>query len=264
MSKFRVSSRYRTFCKLCKAAVIALLAALLLLAGCARSPGEISASPGQQFTLAPGQTASIAGEPLKIRFVEVVNDSRCPSGVTCIWEGQASCLVELTYQDSMTSLVLTQRGSGKAATDFKDYNLEFEVQPYPEAGKTIAKQDYRLQMVVTRIPALAGGILATFQVIDEQYSIFITNKGTIEQVFALQRGESRATIPSGRLVRGAVPYNTPWGWHIDPEEVGMAEVTIELCDGKPSQVEADLDYWVDTVRYFCPWSARLVTVKDFR
>ena len=104
----------------------------------------------------------------------------------------------------------------------------------------------------------------TFQVIDETYSIFITNKETIEQVFAVQRGESRATIPSGRIVSGSVPYNQPWSWHIDSEEVGMAEFTIELCDGKPSQVEANLDYWVDTVRFFCPWSAKIVKVEDFR
>jgi hypothetical protein len=44
----------------------------------------------------------------------------------------------------------------------------------------------------------------------------------------------------------------------------MAEVTIELCDGRPSMVEENLDYWVDTVRFFCPWGARLLKVEDFR
>jgi hypothetical protein len=51
-----------------------------------------------------------------------------------------------------------------------------------------------------------------------------------------------ATIPSGRLVRGPVFYNEPWSWHIDPEDIFMAEVTIELYDGIPSQVEDNLDY----------------------
>ena len=161
-------------------------------------------------------------------------------------------------------MVLTQPGSGLAKADFNDYNLAFEVQPYPEAGKRLEKQDYRLELVVNKKPALSGGILVTFQVIDEKYSIFITNQKTIEQVFAVQRGESRATIPSGRVVRGSVPYNQPWSWHIDSELISMAEFTIELCDGKPSQVEANLDYWVDTVQYFCPWSAKLVEIKDYR
>jgi hypothetical protein len=44
----------------------------------------------------------------------------------------------------------------------------------------------------------------------------------------------------------------------------MAEMTIELCDGTPSLVEADLDYWLDTVQRFCPWGAKLIQIQDFR
>jgi hypothetical protein len=44
----------------------------------------------------------------------------------------------------------------------------------------------------------------------------------------------------------------------------MAEMTIELCDGLPSYVENDLDYWVDTVGRFCPWQAELTSITDYR
>ena len=113
-------------------------------------------------------------------------------------------------------------------------------------------------------PELEGGILATFDVQGETYSIFITNAQTIEQVLALSNGLGTARIPSGKLVRGQEGYNVPWSWHIDPQDVEMAEVTMELCDGRPSDVEKDLDYWVDTVGRFCPWTAVLVAVKDYR
>ncbi|OGO37514.1 MAG: hypothetical protein A2147_03110 [Chloroflexi bacterium RBG_16_57_8] len=56
---------------------IALTAAgLLVLAGCAPQPAETVVGLGQEFTLAIGQAASIAGEQLKIRFVDVISDSR--------------------------------------------------------------------------------------------------------------------------------------------------------------------------------------------
>jgi hypothetical protein len=113
-------------------------------------------------------------------------------------------------------------------------------------------------------PGLEGGMLATFDVQGERYSIFITNAKTIEQVLALSNGQSAARIPSGRLVKGREAYNAPWSWHIDPEDVEMAEVTMELCDGRPSDVEKDIDYWVGTVGRFCPWSAVLVALKDYR
>lgn len=112
--------------------------------------------------------------------------------------------------------------------------------------------------------SLSGGILVTFGVSGEKYRVFVTDADTVRDVFAVERGESQATIPSGRLVRGAVDYNKPWGWHIDPQDIVMAEITMELCDGLPSHVEEDIDYWVDTVGRFCPWSAKIVKIEDFR
>jgi hypothetical protein len=35
-------------------------------------------------------------------------------------------------------------------------------------------------------------------------------------------------------------------------------VSIELCDGRPAMVEADLNYWLTRVGSFCPWGARVV------
>jgi hypothetical protein len=115
-------------------------------------------------------------------------------------------------------------------------------------------------------PVLEGGLLATFEVSGETFELFTTNPQTIADILALDAGTSDASIPNGALRRGAGPsdYNAPWGWHMDPEDVSMAEVTIELCDGRPSMVDEDLDYWIDTVGRFCPWSAQLIGVEDLR
>ncbi len=243
---------------------IGIIFLLLLPAGCG-APGEIQASLDNEFTLSVEQSARIASEGLSIKFVEVIGDSRCPEGAVCIWEGEVSCLIEIDYSGTVLQKTLVQRSAlGSSTTDFNDYDMTFNVQPYPRLGEEIAESDYRLSMTVSKRPALTGGVLAAFDVLGEQYSIFITNKQTIEDVLALQRGESQASIPSGRVLRGAVFYNAPWSWHIDPEDIKMAEITMELCDGTPSMVEADLDYWVDTVQRFCPWQAKLVRIEDFR
>jgi len=113
-------------------------------------------------------------------------------------------------------------------------------------------------------PDVQAGVLAEFDVNGERFSIFITNMQTATRVMDLWNGQSTAKIPSGRVVKGQVQYNKPWSWHIDGEDVTMAEVTIELCDGTPSYLEAHLDDWIQNVGYFCPWSARLVSVIDNR
>lgn len=111
---------------------------------------------------------------------------------------------------------------------------------------------------------LNGGVLAVFAVQDERFAIFTSNPETCEQIIALRDGRSQAAIPVGRVRRGQVPYNWPWSWHIDPEDVAMAEAAIELCDARPSYIEAHLDEWLEKVIRFCPWSARLVSVTDCR
>jgi hypothetical protein len=106
-----------------------------------------------------------------------------------------------------------------------------------------------------------SAVIATFDVGGETFRVRIENPATIEQVRALERGESAATIPNGKLLAGA-DGNEPWSWHLDPVDIEMAEMTIELCDGTPPMVEADLDYWLGTVGRYCPWSAQLVSVED--
>lgn len=113
---------------------------------------------------------------------------------------------------------------------------------------------------------LQGGILATFNVEGETFKVWTTNAQTIEQILDLRHGKSLAAIPNGRLRAGAGhgAHNEPWSWHLDPEATAMAESTIEVCSGLPSFVEADLDEWVNNVGQYCPWSASLVEVEDFR
>lgn len=114
--------------------------------------------------------------------------------------------------------------------------------------------------------ALEGGILATFDVTGELFRIWVTNEVTIEKMLALKRGESTAAIPNGRILRGSgqAAHNAPWNWHLDPDDIDMADLTIEVCDGRPSYVEGNVEEFVDTVKRYCPWSARLVDVEDFR
>ncbi len=113
-------------------------------------------------------------------------------------------------------------------------------------------------------PDLQGGVLAAFEVgaTEERYSILITNEETIRQIYALKNGQSNETIPNGLVVRGAVSYNKPWSWHIDSEDIHMAFATVEINDGLPSMVEAELDGWAG--RFFGPWGARLISLKDYR
>lgn len=245
---------------------VLLVTAFIAIAACAPKTDDKTVSLGDSFSLAVGQSASIDGEGLAIKFIDIVADSRCPLGVLCIWQGEVACLVEMTHSGTGQQKVLTYPGLTEelSKAQFGSYQFTFSVEPYPEAGEQIEKSEYRLNLLVTKTLPLSGGILATFDVVGEQYSIFITNNETIQELFAVQRGESRATIPNGLIVEGAVFYNQPWSWHIDSEDIHMVEMTIELYDGVPSFVENELEYWLESVHRYAPWSATIKTIEDFR
>ena len=115
-------------------------------------------------------------------------------------------------------------------------------------------------------PGLQGGVLATFVVNDDTFNVWVTNPAAIDQLFALQSGDSLANIPNGRILAGpgAGDHNAPWSWHLDPVDIEMAEMTMELCDGEPSYVEDNVAEFVDVVQRYCPWSARLTALDDRR
>src|SRR5687767_1319110 len=78
----------------------------------------------------------------------------------------------------------------------------------------------------------SGGAIVTFTVIDQTFRVRLTNDAQIAAARAAQSGGA-ARIPNGRVVRGT-QINVGWSWHL--EDVEFAESTIELCDGRPSDV----------------------------
>ncbi|MFU8771007.1 MAG: hypothetical protein ACNA8H_01170 [Anaerolineales bacterium] len=113
---------------------------------------------------------------------------------------------------------------------------------------------------------LQGGVLAEFEVVGDTFKVWVTNPDTIQQLYDLQDGVSQANIPNGRIHHGPgqADHNEPWSWHLDPQDIEMAEMTIELCDGALWFIEEEIDYFVETVQRFCPWEAGLVSLEDYR
>src|SRR5712671_157559 len=90
--------------------------------------------------------------------------------------------------------------------------------------------------------------IVTFAVANETFRVRVTGSEPIAAARAAQNG-GRARIPNGRIAPGT-DVNTGWSWHV--EDVTFAEVTIELCDGRPSDVERQGIAFGNG--RFCPWT----------
>jgi hypothetical protein len=98
--------------------------------------------------------------------------------------------------------------------------------------------------------------IVTFAVGDERFRVQLLDE---RQLVAAREAEAggRARIPNGRIVTGR-QVNTGWSWHL--ADVEFAETTIELCDGRPSDVEREGTAFGGG--RFCPWTARVLDIDE--
>jgi hypothetical protein len=127
-----------------------LLICLLALTRCDETPTGPSVALDQRFTLAPGDTASVQGRNVHLRFALVTGDSRCPADAVCIQGGDAVVRVEASGSGSTASLELHTGDASRAAATYGNVKVTLvELQPYPFSSKTIAPGDYRATFVAT-------------------------------------------------------------------------------------------------------------------
>lgn len=98
-----------------------------------------------QFQLKPNQTASEQNN-IDVKFLNVTDDSRCPSDVTCIWQGKSTITVNVVKSgQNIGNFSLTSGlGDNNATVQILDgYFLHLtKIEPYPKSGTTISLSDY--------------------------------------------------------------------------------------------------------------------------
>ena len=115
--------------------------------------GELAAQLGAAFTLRPGETANVGSTPLRVTFLAVTNESRCPSGVQCVWEGDATIALKVSSGASDVTVALHTNPHAPGVTDVvvEGYAITLqELTPYPVEGRQTNAADYRAKLLVAR------------------------------------------------------------------------------------------------------------------
>ena len=105
-----------------------------------------------------GQTNFLKEQQMNVTFKGIISDSRCPTGVNCIWAGAAKVSVEVMTTTSrpmlieLSSLDLTSRNFVKTQ-NFAGYNITLEkVLPYPNQTNNTAtlKGQYQIALKIEK------------------------------------------------------------------------------------------------------------------
>jgi hypothetical protein len=93
------------------------------------------------------------GDDVTLCFDSLVEDSRCPIGALCIWEGRAIVKFSFTVnQDQRPIILSTVKFPGSPSdTTLMGYKIEFvNLLPYPEVNKSPDISKYRTELKITK------------------------------------------------------------------------------------------------------------------
>lgn len=143
-----VKSRGQVKTKLLAAAL--LLATAPLLAACGSATGP---EVGEEFELRVGERATLAELRLYVRFIQVTDDSRCPTRAECVWAGDGAVLLEIAPQDGdayelTLHTLLDPKVASLGGVELSLVRLD----PYPESPGSILPHEYVVTLTTRATP----------------------------------------------------------------------------------------------------------------
>jgi hypothetical protein len=131
---------------------IAVAFCLLAATGCDEKGSTGPTVPvNQQFTLAPGEAASIEQTGVRVQFIRVMADSRCPADAVCISAGDASVHLRVFEATRSSDYDLHTANSQQSSVDHRGVRIVLvQLQPYPFSQRTIQPSDYRVTLEARR------------------------------------------------------------------------------------------------------------------
>lgn len=126
-----------------------LLAIIILFSSFAFGQEESAETPKIGIKIPKGETVVLKG--VSIKFLEVVEDSRCPEGVNCIWAGRAIVKAQITSNGKTEEKILTfgevRPGEEKNTNLYSSTNFSINgltLNPYPTSESSGKDKGYVL------------------------------------------------------------------------------------------------------------------------
>jgi hypothetical protein len=105
----------------------------------------------QEFDLKLGQSIVVGAERLKINFVSVAEDSRCPEGAQCIWAGNAKIALTVRKGNAKPSSIELNTGVTPQQTSYMGYEIKLTaLRPHPKVNTSIDNKRYVATLIVSK------------------------------------------------------------------------------------------------------------------
>ncbi|ACV26543.1 rhodanese-like domain-containing protein [Kangiella koreensis] len=137
--------------------LVCLLSITYFIASCASTPTVESGDSTTDKLLAKEYLVSVGDKvsfkDSTIEFLDIVNDSRCPKGVQCVAEGDAT--LSFIYSTPSSAESFNLNTSDSSIGDFNGMKIGLmSFDPLPSEGNILSPKEFKARLVVTEEGAL--------------------------------------------------------------------------------------------------------------
>lgn len=126
-----------------KIALVTLLAIFCAVPATARQPDTVLVKVGQQKV--------VRTNGITVKFESVIEDSRCPADVNCIWAGIAKIKIRLSKNGRKITTELDTMGNNTAVT-FYGYSIKLVgLTPEPRSNVRIDRNGYMAKLEFVKL-----------------------------------------------------------------------------------------------------------------
>jgi hypothetical protein len=106
---------------------------------------------GQEFDLKINQEATVEGEGLAVTFEAVLEDSRCPDGVDCIWSGNAKIKIRSSKGKQTPATIELNTDAGQKMSSYLNYEIRLVgLKPRPKPSEAVRPDEYRAALIIAK------------------------------------------------------------------------------------------------------------------
>jgi hypothetical protein len=98
---------------------------------------------GNEVQLKLTELINLEDKNIKITFLAVLEDSRCPTGARCVWEGNGKIKLQVETQNNQSTQVELNTSMEPKSTGISEYNLSLiSLLPHPKLNYQINPSEY--------------------------------------------------------------------------------------------------------------------------
>lgn len=123
----------------------------IIVFGCQTSNNEDLSSLNDPVVINIDTCFDNADKEMRVCLESVTDDSRCPTGVVCVWEGDAVANLTIKTKNEINSFQLHTNNRFQNETVLQGYRIKLlSVSPYPSANSQIDQKDYSTEISVVK------------------------------------------------------------------------------------------------------------------